>query len=260
MRRNERAKRNGRPYLIGVSSAIPPNADWGRFPLSLPFMRNLDISFKTPVTFLIGENGSGKSTLLEALVDNAGLPVNGGGRNELADQGDQSELAPYLRIAWSIRPRDGYFFRAEMEDRFASLLDRRDDDPDFGCDPFAAYGGRSLHERSHGESFLHMMQAGMRPGILFMDEPESALSPQRQLTLLSLMHTLVTARDAQFIIATHSPILMTFPGATLLFLDENGVREVALEETPHYQITRDILESPGLFWKHFLENKEGEES
>ena len=231
----------------------------------MPFMRSLDISFKTPVTFLIGENGSGKSTLLEALVDNAGLPVNGGGRNELADQGDQSELAPYLRIAGSIRPRDDYFFRAEMEDRFASLLDRRDEDPDFkagpcGGNPFAAYGGRSLHERSHGESFLHMLQAWMRPGILFMDEPESALSPRRQLTLLSLMHNLVTTRDAQFVIATHSPILMTFPGATILFLDENGIREVTLEETPHYQITRDILESPSRFWEHFLENKEEEES
>ena len=167
----------------------------GSFPLTLPFVRDLDLDFKTPVTFLIGENGSGKSTLLEALVDIAGLPVRGGGRQDIMDHGGESELAPYLRSGWAQRPGPGFFFRAEFEERFASLLDSRKDDVYFNGDPYQRYGGRSLHERSHGEAFLHMMKAWMYPGILFMDEPESALSPQRQLTLLTLIYDMVEDRE-----------------------------------------------------------------
>ena len=210
----------------------------------------LDLRITTPVTFLVGENGSGKSTLLEALVDIAGLPVRGGGKGELADHGGESELAPYLRSGWTQRPGHGFFFRAEFEERFASLLDSRRDDRDFIGDPYSRYGGRSLHERSHGEAFLHMMRAWMYPGILFMDEPESALSPQKQLTLLTLIYDMVEDRDTQFVIATHSPILMTFPGATILSLDGGDIHEITLEETQHYQITKGILESPERYWRH----------
>ena len=237
-------------YLTQVYSDIPADADRTEFPLTLPFVGGLDIRFKTPVTFIVGENGSGKSTLLEALVDIADLPVRGGGRNELADHGGESELAPFLRSSWAQRPGHGFFFRAEFEERFASLLDQRRDDPSFAGDPYRLYGGRSLHQRSHGEAFLQMMKAWMYPGILFMDEPESALSPQKQLTLLTYISDMVEDRDTQFVIATHSPILMTFPGATILSLDGGKVREVTLEETPHYQITRGILEAPERYWKH----------
>ena len=237
-------------YLTNVRSEIPKDAEWDKFPLTLPFVKNLDLRITTPVTFLVGENGSGKSTLLEALVDIAGLPVRGGGKGELADHGGESELAPYLRSGWTQRPGHGFFFRAEFEERFASLLDSRRDDRDFIGDPYSRYGGRSLHERSHGEAFLHMMRAWMYPGILFMDEPESALSPQKQLTLLTLIYDMVEDRDTQFVIATHSPILMTFPGATILSLDGGDIHEITLEETQHCQITKGILESPERYWRH----------
>ena len=237
-------------YLTQVYSDIPADADRTVFPLTLPFVGGLDIRFKTPVTFIVGENGSGKSTLLEALVDIAGLPVQGGGKNELSDHDGASELGPYLRSIWTQRPGHGFFFRAEFEERFASLLEQREHDPGFVGDPYRRYGGRSLHQRSHGEAFLAMMRAWMYPGILFMDEPESALSPQKQLTLLTYISDMVEDRDTQFVIATHSPILMTFPGATILSLDGGKVHEVALGETPHYQITRGILEAPERYWKH----------
>lgn len=237
-------------YLTNVRSEIPKDAEWDKFPLTLPFVENLDLRITTPVTFLVGENGSGKSTLLEALVDIAGLPVRGGGKGELADHGGESELAPYLRSGWTQRPGHGFFFRAEFEERFASLLDSRRDDRDFIGDSYSRYGGRSLHERSHGEAFLHMMRAWMYSGILFMDEPESALSPQKQLTLLTLIYDMVEDRDTQFVIATHSPILMTFPGATILSLDGGDIHEITLEETQHYQITKGILESPERYWRH----------
>ena len=240
-------------YLTQVHADIPTDADRGAFPLALPFVEGLDIQFKTPVTFIVGENGSGKSTLLEALVDLADLPVRGGGRNELADHGGESELAPFLRSSWAQRPAHGFFFRAEFEERFASLLDQRKDDPGFVGDPYRRYGGRSLHRRSHGEAFLAMMRAWMYPGILFMDEPESALSPQKQLTLLTYISDMVEDRDTQFVIATHSPILMTFPGATILSLDGGRVHKVSLEETSHYQITRGILEAPERYWRHLKE-------
>ncbi len=237
-------------YLKEVFSSIPADADRRSFPLTLPFVEELDLHFKTPVTFLVGENGSGKSTLLEALVDLAGLPVRGGGRNELADHDGESELGPFLRSTWTMRPGHGFFFRAEYEERFATLLEQRKDDPDFLGDPYRRYGGQSLHRRSHGEAFLAMMRAWMYPGILFMDEPEGALSPQKQLTLLTYISDMVEDRDTQFIIATHSPILMTFPGATIYSLDGGRVHEVALADTPHYQITRGILEAPERYWKH----------
>jgi predicted ATPase len=122
------------------------------FPATLSFVRDLDIRFTHAVTFLVGENGSGKSTVTEAIADLSGLPVGGGGRNELADlrtPHGRSELAPFLRAAFRKRPREGYFFRAEFQAHFASLLEQRKADPDFWEDPYARYGGQSLHTRTH---------------------------------------------------------------------------------------------------------------
>ena len=135
---------------------------------------------------------------------------------------------------------------------FASLLDARDVDPDFRLwgDPYERYGGRSLHTRSHGEAFLAIVQNRIRSGLFLFDEPESALSPQRQLALLAHMAALVATCKAQFIVATHSPILLTVPGCQILSFDGDAVREVSLEETSLYQITRGILQDPAVYWKH----------
>jgi predicted ATPase len=233
------------------------------FPGTLPFVRNLDIRFTQAVTFFVGENGSGKSTVTEAIADLCGLPVGGGGRNELADlraPHGRSELAPFLRAAFRKRPRDGYFFRAEFQAHFASLLEQRKADPDFirSGDPYERYGGQSLHTRSHGEAFLWMFSSWMRPGLIVMDEPEAALSPQRQLSLLTQMARMVRRGNAQFVVATHSPILMTFPGAELLQFEAGRIEATRLQDTSHYHITKGILDHPERYWQHLSREQDPE--
>jgi predicted ATPase len=244
------------PYFLGVRTAVEHLAPSHSYPFNLPFVANLDLEFSHPVAFFVGENGSGKSTLIEAIAELCRLPVSGGGRNELADtHGPErtAALSGALRPVFRKRPPDGYFLRAEFHDRFASLLDARKLDPDFGGDPYARYGGRSLHEQSHGESFLSVLRNRMRKGLFLLDEPESALSPQRQLALLVLMHELVETGACQFIVASHSPILMTYPMAQIISFDKGTLEGIALEDTTHYQITRGILEDPQKYWKYLIE-------
>ena len=224
-----------------------------RFPFSIPWVEDFELNFKTAVTFLVGENGSGKSTFIEALASLSGFPVCGGGKNDIASKfGPErdSELAQAMYAHFKKRPRDGYFFRAEFYAQFASLLDERRRDPDFRGDPYTRYGGQSPHTRSHGESFLDLLNNRVGKGLYLLDEPESALSPQRQLTLMAIMAEHVRSGKTQFIVATHSPILMTFPGATILSLDSGSIAETTLEETQHYQLTRGVLEFPEKYWKH----------
>ena len=224
----------------------------------------LDIEFTSPVTFFVGENGTGKSTVIEAIAALSRLPVSGGGRNELAGNhgpDTSSPLAKSLRPSFRRRPPDAYFLRAEFQAHFASLLDARNADPDFrmGGDPYARYGGRSLHTRSHGEAFLSILQNRIRSGLLLFDEPESALSPQRQLALLAHMSALVAAGTSQFIIATHSPILLTFPGAQILSFDGDALHPISLEDTSHFQITKGILQNPAAYWKHLQDRSAAQE-
>jgi predicted ATPase len=214
------------------------------------------LEFRGPVTFFVGENGTGKSTLIEAIAALSRLPVSGGGPNELADNHGpefESALSKILRPSFRQQPRDGYFLRAEFHAHFASLLDARKRDPDFEPDPYGRYGGKSLHERSHGEAFLAVLQNRIGSGLYLFDEPESALSPQRQLALLALMHDLVNTGKCQFLIATHSPILMTYPDAQIMSFDKAPLSAIALEETSHYQITKGILEQPGRYWKYLVD-------
>jgi predicted ATPase len=246
------------PYLVRLQ-VKEGSAGGGEYPFNLPLIRSLDIEFTSPVTFFVGENGTGKSTVIEAIAALCKLPVSGGGRNELADHHGpdaSSPLARSLRASFRRRPPDAYFLRAEFQAHFASLLDARNADPDFtmwGDDPYARYGGRSLHTRSHGEAFLAILQHRIRSGLLLFDEPESALSPQRQLALLAHMSKLVAAGTSQFIVATHSPILLTFPGAQILSFDGERLRPMSLEDTSHFQITKGILQNPAVYWKHLHE-------
>ena len=243
------------PFLTGLQFREQDFKCPNEFPFSLPWLAEFELCFNTSVTFFIGENGSGKSTLIEAIANLARLPVGGGSRQELTSSfgpEQESKLAQELSPVFRKRPRDGYFFRAEFYAEFASLLDQRAADPEFDRDPYQSYGGRSLHTRSHGESFLELMQNRLSEGFFLMDEPESALSPQRQLTLLALIADRVADGKSQFIIATHSPILLTYPGATILSFDESRLAPVDLEDTSHFQITKGILERPQLYWKHLL--------
>ena len=254
------------PSLDSVSPLKPEGFEKitraDRFPFSIPWVADFDLEFKSAVTFLVGENGSGKSTLIEAIASLCGFPVCGGGKNDMASQfgpDRKSELAEALYLHFGKRPRDGYFFRAEFYAQFASLLDQRAHDPDFKQDPYKRYGGQSPHTRSHGESFLDLLSHRLGSGLFLMDEPESALSPQRQLALMSIMADRIKTGKTQFIVATHSPILMTFPGATILSLDFNAgsIEEVELQETSHFQLTRGILEHPEKYWRHLLEDTDG---
>lgn len=228
--------------------------DWSVYPFHLPFVRGLDLRFDERITYFLGENGSGKSTLLEAIADLCRLPVEGGGKTEFDGSAQstapRSPLARALEAQFPLRPWDGYFVRAENLVRLADLLEQRERDPDFDHDPYFSYGGRSLHARSHGEAFLALFEHRIQPGgVVIMDEPEAALSPQRQLALLAFLDELVGG-GTQVFIATHSPILMTFPGARLLAITETGIAETRLEDTSHYRITRGILEHPERYWRH----------
>ena len=233
------------PFLRGLELQPDRVEDWSSYPFHLPFVRNLRLEFTAPLTFFIGENGSGKTTLLEAVAELCRLPIGGGGRTELADdfrtERPRSRLAQALRPSFRERPWDGYFVRAENLVRLANLLEERERDPDFRGDPYFSYGGRSLHQRSHGEAFLALFEHRLQPGgIVIMDEPEAALSPQRQLSLLALLYTFVESRNTQVFIATHSPILMTFPGAALLEIQPDGIMRRVSK-------TRATFESPAAF-------------
>ena len=241
------------PFISYVKINPLARLDSACFPGNLRFVPKLHLKFDSAVTLFVGENGSGKSTLLEAIAVLAGFSISGGGSNELADSHGLNEcslLANELRLAFKKRPRDGYFFRADLQAHFASLLEQRKLDPHFYGDPYERYGGRSLHSMSHGEAFLSTMQNRLSGGLYILDEPESALSPQRQLTLLAIMHNLASQGHTQFIVATHSAILLTYPEARIVSFDEPQLPTVPLTETAHYQITRGILQTPESYWKH----------
>jgi predicted ATPase len=226
--------------------------DASEFPFCVPFVSKLDLRIRRPVTFFVGENGSGKSTLLECIATFAGLPASGGGRNELNNAytpENETPLSSFLRPAFRAKPAEGYFLRAEYQAHFAQLLDGRRDDPDFLGDPYQRYGGRSLLTRSHGEAFLAVIQS-FSQGIFLLDEPEAALSPQRQLALMTHMLRLVRTGRAQFIVATHSPILMTFPESQIVDFNVPELPDTTLTQTDHYHVTTGILSSPERYWKH----------
>ena len=204
------------------------------------------LSFHQPVTCFVGENGAGKSTLLEALAVCCGLNPEGGSRNFCFSTNDtHSPLHHCLRAIRGPRPcRDSYFLRAESFYNAASYIEELDRQPAAAPPVSEAYGGRSLHAQSHGESFLTLVLQRFRgEGLYLLDEPEAALSPARQLTLLTAMHALVE-KGSQFVLATHSPILMAYLGAEILLFDDTGIRAVDYRQTEHYQITRRFLEAP----------------
>jgi len=179
------------PYLLGIRVLPDRLPVTPAYPFNLPFVAKLNLTIQKPVVFFAGENGTGKSTLIEAIAALSRLPVSGGGRNELSEShGPEREslLSKALRPSFRQQPLDGYFLRAEFHAHFASLLDSRDLDPDFNGDPYGRYGGQSLHKQSHGEAFLAVLQNRVGQGLFLFDEPESALSPQRQLALLALIY------------------------------------------------------------------------
>lgn len=229
-----------KPYLREVVLQRETIADDSIYPFNIPALRKLDrIAFHADVTFIVGDNGTGKSTLIEAIAMKLGYSQEGGTKNMRVETAHTiSGLSEHLKLVRSFaRPSDGYFFRAESLYNVATYMDQDDRDKYH----LGAYGGVSMHKRSHGELFFTTLTKKFHgDGLYILDEPEAALSPNRQLAALTAIHELVKD-NSQIIIATHSPILMAYPRAKILLLDEEGIREVAYTETEHYEVTKDFL-------------------
>lgn len=223
-------------FIRSVSLLRERVRSFEEYPFNLPVIRQLDeLEFERPVTFLVGENGSGKSTLIEAIAIKSGFNAEGGSKNfHFETAVAHSSLSEYLfMVRGPKRPTDGYFLRAESFFNVASEIDR--------LDVAAWYGGKSLHEMSHGESFFTLLNDRLLGGGLYIfDEPEAALSPMRQMAMLTRIHELVLDAS-QIIIATHSPILMAYPDAAILQISEGKIERVAYEDTEHYQTTRQFF-------------------
>ncbi|KNY29438.1 AAA family ATPase [Pseudobacteroides cellulosolvens] len=213
-----------------------------RYPFCLPMVKSLkEMKFHPNVTFIVGENGSGKSTILEAIAVAYGFNPEGGTKNfNFSTASTHSDLYDFIRIVKGVkRPRNGFFLRAESLYNVASNIDKLDKEFS-GPKIIDSYGGRSLHEQSHGESFLAIfMNKFTGNGLYILDEPEAALSPTRQMTMISRMHELVE-KGSQFLIATHSPIIMAYPNSIIYEIKEE-LKVVKYEETEHYQVTKAFL-------------------
>jgi len=235
----------GAPFLRRIES-LPEKIDSSQYPFNLPaFTSGIDLTLSSNVTFFVGENGSGKSTLLEALAECCGFSPEGGSRDHhRATVAGGSILAQAIRLSWRPKVSDGFFMRAESFFNFATYIEQVSD--------LTRYGGKSLHQQSHGESFLSLFGHRFEQGIYILDEPEAALSPQRQLSFLRILHDLAEPGHAQFLIATHSPIILSYPGAVLFDLDGDAIRQTSYRETKHYLVTRDFLNSPERFLKHLF--------
>lgn len=222
---------------FSLKRELVPSFD--RYPFNIPALCALNrLELHPAVTFFIGENGSGKSTLLEALAVRLDFNAEGGGKDHnFATHTTHSELHEFITVerVFGRRATDGWFLRAESFYNFASEVER------VSGPSYHAYGGRSLHSQSHGESFLALLSNRLQGGGIYLfDEPEAALSPQRQLSVLTLLHRLVYHRS-QLVIATHSPILLAYPHARIYEFGEHGIRPVAYQDTEHYRITKDFL-------------------
>ena len=231
---------------ISLSKDIPK----GNYLRNLPVISNLkkmgELRFTKPVTFIVGENGVGKSTLVEGIAVGMGFNPEGGTVNvSFSTKESHSNLHEYLTVSKGYkRHRDGFFLRAESFYNVASNIDDMDSEPGFGPPIISSYGGVSLHKQSHGESFMALVENRFwGNGLYILDEPEAALSPMRLMRLMCCMKELVN-KNSQFIISTHSPILMTYPDAEVLEITKEGIKSVNYKDTEHFMITKRFMDAP----------------
>lgn len=222
----------------------------------LPVVNNLSsLTLSSNVTFFVGENGSGKSTLLEAIAVNSGFNAEGGTRNFcFSSRETHSDLYKYLTIVKGVRrPTDGFFLRAESFYNVATEIEMLDSESSRASHVIDSYGGTSLHKMSHGESFITLMTNRFSGnGLYILDEPEAALSPLKQMAMLTIINELVK-KKSQFIIATHSPILMAYPEADIFVIDDDGIMKTPYKKTDNYMITRRFLENPEKMMDYLFE-------
>jgi predicted ATPase len=241
------------PFIRSLTLKRELVGDAGVYPFSIPAISGLsELALDPHVTLLCGPNASGKSTLIEAIAVAAELNPEGGSRNfSFETRGSHSQLGDLLRLVRGARrPRTEFFLRAESFFNVASEIEALDRAPGSGPPLIESYGGVSLHEQSHGQSFMALLVHRFGPdGLYLLDEPEAALSPQGQLAMLARMHELV-GEGCQFVIATHSPILLSFPGACIYELSEDGIERVAFDDTETVTLYRSFLASPGAYHRH----------
>jgi predicted ATPase len=242
------------PYLRKIILQREKVADWERYPFNLPFLggKEWEVDFPSAVTIIVGENGTGKSTLIEAVAAVAGYDEAGGGKgyrpvnHEMALDKSGGVLADVLRCHWLPRVTNGWFFRAESFYSVARYLDQAAVETHQAPPDFLSW--------SHGEGFLKFFEERcMRQGIYFLDEPESALSPKRQLELLRILRRMQDFGRSQVIMATHSPILMALPDATLYRLSRFGLEEIGYRDTEHFHLWREFCNDPETFIAEALE-------
>lgn len=232
-----------------LHKAPPPTSYLNDLPVVQYLAGGAELHFDAPVTFLVGENGTGKSTLIEAIAVAYGFNPEGGSRNfNFSTNESHSMLWQCLTLSKTLPAKDGFFLRAESVYNLASNIDE--------IHVADNYGGVSLHAQSHGESFLSIVQHRFRgEGLYILDEPEAALSPQRLMTLLVEIDRLVKSKS-QLIIATHSPILMAYPHADILQLNDSGITRVNYKDTEHYKVTKMFIDCPEKMLKLLLESEE----
>jgi predicted ATPase len=241
--------------LLKEIQFLEHRSDAKLYPFNIPALAGLkQIPIRQAVTFFIGENGSGKSTLLEAVASLCGFGAAGGSKHYLRESREADALlSNHMRLSWQPKITDGFFLRAESFYNLASYVDEL---AASGPDILNAYGGVSLHEQSHGEAFFSLFTHRFgRRGIYLLDEPEAALSPARQLAFLRLIWQLARQGGAQFLIATHSPILLAYPGADIYSLDYAPLKLIDYERTEHYRLTLAFLSNREQFLRHLLEDE-----
>jgi len=230
---------------VRVNSEDFPTARY--YPFCVPALAQpLELEFRGAVTFFVGENGTGKSTLLDAITRKCGIHIWDKPKRHLAHNNPyETKLANYLSVTWANGSVPGSLFRAETFREFADFLD------DVAlCDPgrLQYHGGRILNTLSHGQAILSYFSGRYHiKGLYLLDEPEAALSPRSQLGLLRILHEVEQAGNAQFIMATHSPILLAYPGAQVFSFDSGRIGEVEYEETAHYKLYKQFFADPGAF-------------
>ena len=242
-------------YISGIlfDDKLDKNSYLNNLPIIKYLSQEKELCFSSNVTFFVGENGMGKSTLLEAIAVAYGFNAEGGSRNFTFSTNDtHSELCEHITLAKRGFAKDGFFLRAESLYNVATNIEEMDKAPSFDPMVIESYGGVSLHNQSHGESFLSIVQNRFfGNGLYILDEPEAALSPNRLLSLIVEINSLVK-KDSQFIIATHSPILMAFPNAEILEFSKDGIKKTRYQDTEHFRITKKFLNNPDQMLHYLL--------
>ena len=226
------------------------------YPFNLPlFADGFSLTLKSPITFIVGENGSGKSTLLENLARVIGFNTLGGNKNHTYENNstDNFDLVDNMKLTWSIKQSKGFFFRAETFFEFANNLDKIANYND--TDLYNPYGGKSLQKQSHGESFLSFFRHKIKDGIFIFDEPESALSPETQLSLISILSELSKTGRCQFLIATHSPLLISVPNSTLLEIENGNLVEKNYTDSRQFILYKDFTNNPKRYLKYLCDDE-----